>query len=229
MIGGGRYGMPIGRIAAASIGFEQRRVVATYDTYVRESLGFGADVGATLGLPFARLSARGGMLRHGGTTDEGYGSVGAIAWWRAWRASAEVRRELAYPHLMTARVLATRGEIEPGEAVDASVMATRQIYGVAGAIGIVDIGIVADVMRAERRQLAPRHHHDRAVSARRRAVGAVRRERRALSSAERLLLGSAALRRAFVRSRNGSRRRDRGLSYVARDADRRRAQRAART
>ena len=147
MIGGGRYGIPIGRVAAASAGFEQRRVVATYDTHIRESLGFGADVGATLGLPFARLSARGGMLRHGGTTDEGYGSVGAIAWWRAWRASAEVRRELAYPHLMTARVLATPGEIEPGEAVDASVMATRQVYGVAGAIGVVDIGIVADIMQ----------------------------------------------------------------------------------
>jgi hypothetical protein len=138
--------MPIGRIAAASIGFEQRRVVATEATHVRESLGFGADVGATLGFPFARLSARGGMLRHGGTTDEAYGSAGAIAWWRAWRASAEVRRELAYPHLMTARVLAVPGETEAGETVDASVMATRQIYGVAGAIGTVDIGIVADLM-----------------------------------------------------------------------------------
>ena len=147
MTGGGRYGMAIGRIAAASIGFEQRRVVATYDTHTRESLGFGADLGATLGLPFARLSARGGMLRHGGTTDEAYGSAGAIAWWRAWRASAEVRRELAYPHLMTARVLAIPGQIGPGESVESSLMATRQIYGVAGAIGVVDIGIVADIIR----------------------------------------------------------------------------------
>jgi tetratricopeptide (TPR) repeat protein len=144
---GGRYGMPIGRLAAASIGIEQRRVVATYETYTRESYGFSGDIGATLGLPFARLSARGGGLRHGGATEAGYGSVGAIAWWRAWRASAEVKRELAYPHLMTARALATSGEIEPGEAVDASIMATRQVYGIAGAMGVVDFGIVADIMR----------------------------------------------------------------------------------
>jgi tetratricopeptide (TPR) repeat protein len=144
---GGRYGIPIGRLAAASMGIEQRRVAATYDLYTRESYGFSGDIGATLGLPFARLSARGGGLRHGGATEGGYGSVGAIAWWRAWRASAEVKRELAYPHLMTARALATSGEIEPGEAVDASIMATRQVYGVAGAIGVVDFGIVADIMR----------------------------------------------------------------------------------
>jgi tetratricopeptide (TPR) repeat protein len=145
--GGGRYGIPLGRLAAASIGLEQRRVTATYDLYTRESYGFSGDVGATLGLPFARLSARGGALRHGGTTETGYGSVGVIAWWRAWRASAEVKRELAYPHLMTARALATSGEIEPGETVDASIMATRQIYGLAGGIGAVDFGIVADIMR----------------------------------------------------------------------------------
>jgi hypothetical protein len=144
---GGRYGIPIGRLAAASVGLEQRRVAATYDTYTRESYGFGGDIGATLGLPFARLSARGGALRHGGTTEAAYGSAGVLAWWRAWRASAEVKRELAYPHLMTARALATSGEIDPGEAVDASIMATRQIYGLAGAIGVIDFGIVADVMR----------------------------------------------------------------------------------
>jgi tetratricopeptide (TPR) repeat protein len=102
---GGRYGMPLGRLAAASVGFEERRVTAKYDLYSRESYGFGADIGATLGLPFARLSARGGMLRHGGSTETGYGSVGAIGWWRSWRASAEVKRELAFPHLMTARAL----------------------------------------------------------------------------------------------------------------------------
>ena len=143
---GGRYGMPLGRLAVVSIGAEQRRVAANYDLYARESYGFGADVGATLGLPFARLSARGGMLRHGGATETGYGSVGAIGWWRSWRASAEVKRELAFPHLMTARALATKGEIENGESVEASIMATRQIYGVAGAFGVVDFGIVADIM-----------------------------------------------------------------------------------
>ena len=144
---GGRYGIPVSRLAAVSVGLEQRRVAATYESYDRESYGFNGDIGATLGLPFARVSARGGVLRHGGTTEAGYGSVGAIGWWRAWRASAEVRRELAYPHLMTARALATGGEIAAGEAVDASLMATRQIYGVAGAIGMVDVGIVADIMR----------------------------------------------------------------------------------
>lgn len=144
---GGRYGLPLGRLAAASIGIEQRRVAAKYDLYTRESYGFGGDVGATLGLPFARLSARGGMLRQGGTTETGYGSVGVIGWWRAWRASAEVKRELAFPHLMTARTLATTGEIEAGETVETSIMATRQIYGLAGAIGVVDFGIVADIMR----------------------------------------------------------------------------------
>ena len=145
--GGGRYGMPLGRLAAASIGIEQRRVAAKYDLYTRESYGFAADVGATLGLPFARVSARGGLLRHGGATETGYGSVGAIGWWRSWRASAELRRELAFPLLMTARALATTGDVEPGEAVDASIMATRQVYGVAGAIGVVDFGVVADIMR----------------------------------------------------------------------------------
>jgi hypothetical protein len=130
-----------------SIGLDQRRVATTYELYDRESYGFNGDIGATFGLPFARVSARGGVLRHGSATEEGYGSVGAIGWWRAWRASAEVRRELAYPHLMTVRALATGGEIATGEAVDASLMATRQIYGVAGAIGVVDFGIVADIMR----------------------------------------------------------------------------------
>jgi tetratricopeptide (TPR) repeat protein len=143
----GRYGIPIGRLAAASLGIEQRRVAATSDTYTRESYGFSGDIGATFGLPFARLSARGGALRHGSTTNVGHGSVGAIAWWRAWRASAEVKRELAYPHLMTARALATSAEIESGEAVEASIMATRQIYGLAGAIGVVDFGVVADIMQ----------------------------------------------------------------------------------
>ena len=144
---GGRYGIPLGRLAAASIGIEQRRVTARYDSYSRESYGFGADVGATFGLPFARLSARGGMLRHGGSTETGYGSVGAIGWWRSWRASAEVKRELAFPHLMTARALATSDDIDSGETVEASIMATRQIYGVAGGVGIVDFGIVADILR----------------------------------------------------------------------------------
>jgi hypothetical protein len=144
---GGRYGIPIGRLAAASVGLDQRRVAATHDLYGRESYGFNGDLGATLGFPFARVSARGGFLRHGGTTEAGYGSVGAIGWWRAWRASAEVRRELAYPHLMTARALEAAGDIAPGEAVDASIMATRQIYGVAGAIGVADFGIVADIMQ----------------------------------------------------------------------------------
>lgn len=145
--GGGRYGTPLGRRAAASIGIEQRRVSAKYDLYTRESYGFGADVGATLGLPFARVSARGGLLRHGGATETGYGSAGVLGWWRAWRASAELTRELAFPLLMTARALATSDEIEAGETVDASLMATRQIYGLAGAIGVVDFGIVADIMR----------------------------------------------------------------------------------
>jgi tetratricopeptide (TPR) repeat protein len=143
---GGRYGMPLGSLATVSVGAEQRRVAAKHDLYTRESYGFAADVGATLGVPFARLSARGGMLRHGGTTETGYGSVGAIGWWRSWRASAEVKRELALPHLMTARVLATSGEIEDGETVEASIVATRQIYGLAGAFGVVDFGIVADIM-----------------------------------------------------------------------------------
>lgn len=144
--GGGRYGIPVGRLAAASIGFEQRRVAATHGPYNRESFGFGGDLGATLGLPFARVSVRGGVLRHGGTADLGYGSAGAIGWWRAWRASAEVRRELAYPHLMTARALATGVELESREAVDASIVATRQVYGLAGAVGVVDFGVVADIM-----------------------------------------------------------------------------------
>ncbi len=144
---GGRYGLPLSRLGAVSIGLDQRRVAARYELHDRESYGFNGDIGATFGLPVARVSARGGVLRHGSTTEEGYGSVGAIGWWRAWRASAEVRRELAYPHLMTARALATGGEIATGEAVDASLMATRQIYGVAGAIGVVDFGIVADIMR----------------------------------------------------------------------------------
>jgi tetratricopeptide (TPR) repeat protein len=144
---GGRYGVPLGRLAAASIGIEQRRVAAKYALYRRESYGFSGDLGATVGLPFARLSARAGMLRHGGATEAGYGSAGVIAWWRSWRASAEVKRELAFPHLMTARALATSDEIEPGETVDASIMATRQVYGLAGAIGVVDFGIVADIMR----------------------------------------------------------------------------------
>jgi hypothetical protein len=145
--GGGRYGIPVGRLAAASIGFEQRRVAATYDLHNRESFGFSGDLGATVGLPFARLSVRGGILRHGGTTDVAYGSAGAIGWWRAWRAAAEVRKELAYPHLMTARALATGGEIEPGGAVESSIVAIRQVYGLAGAVGVVDFGIVADIMR----------------------------------------------------------------------------------
>jgi tetratricopeptide (TPR) repeat protein len=145
--GGGRYGIPLGRLAAASIGLEQRRVAAKYDLYTRESYGFGADLGATLGFPFARLSARGGMLRHGGATETGYGSVGVIGWWRSWRASAEVKRELAFPQLMTARAVATSDSIGAGETVDASIMATRQIYGIAGAIGVLDFGIVADIMR----------------------------------------------------------------------------------
>ena len=58
-----------------------------------------------------------------------------------------VSEYLAFPHLMTARALATSDEIEPGETVDASIMATRQIYGLAGAIGVVDFGIVADIMK----------------------------------------------------------------------------------
>ncbi|HJU67893.1 MAG TPA: tetratricopeptide repeat protein [Gemmatimonadaceae bacterium] len=144
---GGRYGLPLGRLAAVSIGIEQRRVAAKYDLYTRESYGFGADLGATLGLPFARLSARAGMLRHGGATETGYGSVGVIGWWRSWRASAEVKRELAFPHLMTARALATSDDLEPDQTVDASIVATRQIYGLAGAVGVVDFGLVADIMR----------------------------------------------------------------------------------
>ena len=143
----GRYGIPVGRLAAASIGFEQRRVAARFAMYTRESYGFSGDVGATLGLPFARVSARGGMLRQGGATETGYGSVGVIGWWRSWRASAEVKRELAFPQLMTARALATSDEIEAGETADASLMATRQIYGLAGAVGVIDFGIVADLMR----------------------------------------------------------------------------------
>lgn len=146
--GGSRYGMPLGRIATASLGFEQRRVSATNDLYMRTSYGFGLDAGATVGLPFARLSARGGLMRHSGVTEVGYGSAGALLWWRAWRASAEVRREMAYPHLMTARAIATRAEIDDGPTVvDESVMATRQIYGLAGSVGVVDFGIVADIMR----------------------------------------------------------------------------------
>ena len=144
---GGRYGIPIHRLATASIGFEQRWVTAAYPLYRRESFGFGGDVGATVGLPFARLSVRGGVLRHGGATETGYGSAGLIGWWRSWRASAEVKREIAFPHLMTARVLATSDEIDAGESVRESVMATRQIFGLAGAIGVVDFGVVADVMR----------------------------------------------------------------------------------
>jgi len=93
------------------------------------------------------LSARGGLLRHGGATETEHGSVGVIGWWRSWRASAELKRELAFPQLMTARALATRDEIEPGETVDASIMSTRQIYGLAGAVAVFDFGIVADIMR----------------------------------------------------------------------------------
>ena len=152
---GGRYGIPVGRMAAASVGVEQRRVLAKYDLYSRESFGFSGDVGATVGFPFARLSARGGMLRHGGSTETGFGSVGAIGWWRSWRASAEVRRELAFPQLMTARVLATSDDIEPGETVETSLMATRQIYGLAGAVGMIDFGVVADVMRLSDGNLRP--------------------------------------------------------------------------
>jgi hypothetical protein len=86
-------------------------------------------------------------VRHGGTTATWYGSVGAIAWWRAWRASAEVKRELAYPHLMTEKALSMSGEFAANEASDASIMATRQIYGLAGSAGVVDFGIVADILR----------------------------------------------------------------------------------
>ena len=212
---GGRYGIPIGRMAAASIGLEQHRVSATYPAYTRESYGFGGDIGATLGFPFARLSARGGGLRHGGTTDVGYGSVGAIAWWRAWRASAEVKRELASPHLMTARALATTGEIEPGEAVDASIMATRQIYGLAGAIGVVDFGVVADIMRLSDGNARPaftttvRYPLGDAMSALYVASDLRFRERSAFYwDPERYAAHSLGL--------ETSARRDRGLSYVAR-------------
>ena len=144
--GGGRYGIPIGRLAAASIGVEQRRVAARSGLHSRETYGFGGDLGATIGFPFARISVRAGALRHGGAATAGYGGVGAIGWWRGWRASAELKRELAYPHLMTASVLAGSGAPE-GEGVSESVMATRQIYSVAGSAGVIDFGIVADLMR----------------------------------------------------------------------------------
>ena len=148
LAGGGRYGMPIGRFATASLGFEQRAVLSKNDLVHRESYGFGFDLGATVGLPFARVSARGGLMRHGGVTEVGYGSAGALLWWRAWRASAEVRRELAYPQLMTSAVIeAPAVDDEGADAIDASVMATRQIYGIAGSVGAVDFGIVADIMR----------------------------------------------------------------------------------
>ena len=137
---GGRYGIPIGQLAAVSFGFEQRRVQARNGVDRRVSYGFGGDIGATLGLPFARLSARGGAVSEAGTTKTGYGSIGALAWWRSWRASAEVKRELAYPHLMTARALA-------GEDDDVSLIATRQIYGLGGSAGVIDFGVVADLMR----------------------------------------------------------------------------------
>jgi tetratricopeptide (TPR) repeat protein len=148
MAAGGRYGMPVGRFATASLGFEQRGVLSNGDQYQRESYGFGFDLGATVGLPFARVSARGGLMRHGGVTEVGYGSAGALLWWRAWRASAEVRREMAYPQLMTATVIAAPVDADTiADAVDASMMATRQIYGIAGSVGVVDFGIVADIMR----------------------------------------------------------------------------------
>ncbi|MGQ0714126.1 MAG: tetratricopeptide repeat protein [Gemmatimonadaceae bacterium] len=146
--GGGRYGIPLARIATASIGFEQRRVSASDELYRRATYGFGVDAGATVGLPFARVSARGGLTRQGGVTQVGYGSAGALLWWRAWRGSAEVRRELAYPHLMTARAIATSADIGTGlTVVDESVMSTRQVYALAGSVGMVDFGIVADLMR----------------------------------------------------------------------------------
>jgi tetratricopeptide (TPR) repeat protein len=213
--GGGRYGVPVGRVAVASIGLEQRRVTAMYDMYRREIYGFSGDIGVTLGLPFIRLSARGGALRHGGTTDAGHGSIGAIAWWRAWRASAEVKRELAYPHLMTARALATSGEIEPDEAVHESILATRQIYGVAGAIGTVDFGIVADIMRLSDGNARPavtttvRYPLGDAMSALYVASDLRFRERSALYwDPEHYAAHSLGL--------ETSARRDRGLSYVAR-------------
>ena len=137
---GGRFGIPIRQLATMSFGFEQRRVQARNGADTRMSYGFGGDVGATLGLPFARLSVRGGVLSEAGTTKTGHGSMGALAWWRSWRASAEVKRELAYPHLMTARALAAGDD-------DVSIIATRQIYSLGGSAGVVDFGVVADVMR----------------------------------------------------------------------------------
>lgn len=213
--GGGRYGMPVGRLATASIGIEQRRVAAKYELYARESYGFAADVGATLGLPFARVSARGGLLRQGGNTETGYGSVGAIGWWRSWRASAELRRELAFPLLMTARALATTGDIAPGEAVDASIMATRQVYGVAGAIGVVDFGVVADIMRLTDGNSRPaftttvRYPLGDAMSALYVASDLGFQERSAFYwDPERYMAHSLGL--------EASARRDRGLSYLGR-------------
>lgn len=213
--GGGRYGIPLGRLAAVSVGIEQRRVTAKYDLYTRESYGFGGDLGATLGLPFARLSARGGLLRHGGATETGYGSVGVIGWWRSWRASAEVKRELAFPLLMTARALATSGEIATGETVDASIMATRQIYGLAGAIGVVDFGIVADLMRLTDGNSRPaltttvRYPLGDAMSALYVASDLRFAERSALYwDPHRYMAHSLGL--------EASARRDRGLSYVGR-------------
>ncbi|MDQ4079668.1 MAG: tetratricopeptide repeat protein [Gemmatimonadota bacterium] len=148
MAAGGRYGMPVGRFATASLGFEQRGVLSKYDLVHRESYGFGLDLGGTVGLPFARVSARGGFMRHGGVAEVGYGSAGALLWWRAWRASAEVRREMAYPQLMTSAVIeAPREGDSSAEAIDASMIATRQIYGIAGSVGAIDFGIVADIMR----------------------------------------------------------------------------------
>ena len=147
MAAGGRYGMPVGRFATASLGFEQRGVLSRNDLVHRESYGFGFDLGATVGLPFVRVSARGGLMRHGGVTEVGYGSAGALLWWRAWRASAEVRREMAYPQLMTSAVIEAPAAGDTSVAADASMMSTRQIYGIAGSVGAVDFGIVADIMR----------------------------------------------------------------------------------
>jgi tetratricopeptide (TPR) repeat protein len=211
---GGRYGIPIGRLAAASIGIEQRRVAATYDTYTLESYGFSGDIGATVGLPFARVSARGGVLRQGGTTEAGHGSVGVIGWWRAWRASAELKRELAYPHLMTARALAIP-DVEGGDVVDASIMATRQIYGLAGAVGVVDFGVVADIMRLSDGNMRPaftttvRYPLSDAMSALYAASDVRFRERSAFYwDPQRYSAHSLGLETSL--------RRDRGLSYAAR-------------
>jgi tetratricopeptide (TPR) repeat protein len=216
MAAGGRYGMPVGQLATASLGFEQRGVQSTNDVVHRESYGFGFDLGATVGLPFARVSARGGLMRHGGVTEIAYGSAGALLWWRAWRASAEVRREMAYPQLMTSAVIAApAGHDAALDAVDASMMATRQIYGLAGSVGAVDFGLVADVMRLSDGNARPaftttvRYPLGDALSALYVASDLRFRQGSALYwdpehySAHSLGLETAA-------------RRDRGLSYVAR-------------